>query len=87
MFSCDDLRAALSNYLDNEVPPEVRRALEQHLSECRTCRLLYDTTRHTVRLVTDAGSFEVPEDVSQRMIERLMGRIDAARTDPESSTE
>ena len=53
MFNCEDVRAALSNYMDDEVSPDLRRELEHHLSECRTCRVLYDTTRKTLHIVTN----------------------------------
>ena len=75
MFSCDDVRSALSNYLDDDVPPEVRRELERHLAECRTCQVLYDTTRKTLSLVTNLGSFELPEAVSERLVERILTKL------------
>ena len=82
MFSCDDVRAALSNYIDGDVSPELRRELERHLAECRTCQVLYDTTRKTLRLVTDAGSFEVPEAVSERLVNKILSNLRASQ--PES---
>lgn len=75
MFSCDDMRSALSNYLDDDVPPEVRRELERHLAECRTCQVLYDTTRKTLRIVTNLGSFELPEAASERLVERILTKL------------
>ena len=75
MFSCEDVRAALSNYLDGDVSPDLRRELEQHLAECRTCQVLYDTTRKTLQIVTDVGTFEVPEAVSEQLVKRIMSRI------------
>ena len=75
MFSCDDLRAALSDYLDSELPAEIRRHLERHLTECRTCQVLYDSTRKTLRIVTDSASFDLPEGASERFIERTMERL------------
>ena len=75
MFSCEDVRSALSDYVDGDVSPDIRRELEQHLAECRTCQVLYDTTRKTLRIVTDAGSLEVPEVVSERLIQRIMSGL------------
>ena len=39
------------------------RALEHHLAECRTCQVLYDSTRKTIRIVTDAGAGSCPAGV------------------------
>jgi predicted anti-sigma-YlaC factor YlaD len=76
MLSCEDLRAELSNLLDDDVPHDVRRALEHHLSECSTCRVLYDSTRKTVRIVTDAGAWEVPAAVSERLAARILAALE-----------
>ena len=78
MFSCEDVRAALGDYIDGDVSPNIRGELDRHLAECRTCRVLYDTTRKTLRLVTDIGSFEVPEVVSERLINRIMSGLAAS---------
>jgi anti-sigma factor (TIGR02949 family) len=79
VFSCEDVRAALSDYVDGEVSPELRRELERHLGECRTCQVLYDTTRKTLQIVTNVGSFEVPEAASERLVKRIMSRLTATR--------
>jgi anti-sigma factor RsiW len=77
VFSCDDLRAALSDYLDEELAPELRRSLEVHLAECRTCQVLYDSTRKTLRIVMDSTSFELPEAASEQFVTRTMARLTA----------
>ena len=82
MFSCEDVRAALSDYVDGDVSPDLRRELERHLSECRTCQVLYDTTRKTLQIVTNVGSFEVPEAASERLVTRIMKRLTATRHAP-----
>jgi anti-sigma factor RsiW len=84
VFSCEDVRSALSNYIDDDVSLDLRRELERHLAECRTCQVLYDTTRKTLRLVTDAGSFEVPDTVSERLVNRILSGLRASP--PESGS-
>lgn len=80
MFSCDDLRAELSNLLDGEIAPDLRQDIERHLAHCSTCRIILDTTRKTLRIVTDHGSLELPTEVSDRLTTRI---LDALRN-PES---
>ncbi len=53
MLACKQVLAELSNYLDNEVSPELKRLLEEHLAKCHRCSLVYDTTRRTLKIVTD----------------------------------
>ncbi len=71
MLTCKQVLAELSNYLDDEVGPELKRALEQHLAKCDRCSLIYDTTRQTLTIVNEAGPFEVPLAVSARLYTRL----------------
>ncbi len=79
MLSCGDLLAELSNLLDNEVPAETRHALEEHIAECRTCQVLYDSTSKTIRVVTESGSFELPDAVASRVRSRVMAAIRSGR--------
>ena len=86
MYSCSEVLAELSNYLDDEVTAEIRRELEQHVSHCRTCQVIYDSTRKTLRIVTESQSFELPEDVSMRVTKSIMNKVrGATRQDPPNS--
>ena len=75
MITCDEFFAEFGDYLENRVPPEVRRELELHLSQCRACHVLYDSTRKTVKIVTDSSSFELPKDVADSITDRVMAKI------------
>lgn len=48
--TCQDVLARLSDYLDGEIPPEQRVAIEEHLSACAACFAVADTLRKTVTL-------------------------------------
>lgn len=78
MFSCDDFRDGLSDLVDDEAARALRDQLERHLAECRTCRVLYDSTRKTIRIVTDAGSWELPADVSERLAVKILEAVKKA---------
>jgi hypothetical protein len=75
MITCDEFFAEFGDYLENRVPPEVRQELELHLSQCRACHVLYDSTRKTVKIVTDSRSFEIPQSVSDPIIDRVMSKL------------
>ena len=75
MYSCDEVMDELSNYLDDEVTAEIRREMEAHLAHCRTCQVLYDSARKTLRIVTDSSSFELPEVVSARLMSKIMAGV------------
>jgi anti-sigma factor RsiW len=75
MFSCEEVLAELSNYVDDELTAALRQQLEEHLVHCRTCSAVYDSTRKTLRIVTDSGAFELSEEVSARIANNISTRI------------
>ena len=75
MISCADFIAEIGNYVDGEIASEVRLQLEHHLSHCRSCTVLVDSTRKTLRIVTDTGCFDLPEGAFKPIGERIMARI------------
>ncbi len=75
MISCADFMAEIGNYLEGEVAADVRVQLEQHLAHCQTCTVLVDSTRKTLKIVTDTGTFDLPESTFRPIAERIMARI------------
>lgn len=75
MISCDQVLEELSNFLDDQAARSLRRDLEAHLGECRTCRVLYDSTLKTLRIVTESRSFDLPEGISERMVASIMKKV------------
>jgi putative zinc finger protein len=75
MISCTDFIAGLGNYLEGDVAAEVRRQLESHLAHCRTCQVVYDSTRKTLQIVTESGSFDLPEAASKPIVAKVMDKI------------
>jgi hypothetical protein len=75
MITCEEFLAEIADYLENEVSPEVRKELELHLSQCRACHVLYDSSCKTVKIVTESSSFDLPQSVSDPIIERIMAKL------------
>jgi dihydroneopterin aldolase len=65
----------IGNLLDGEVVAEVRLQLENHLSHCQSCQVLYDSARKTVHIVTDSGSFDLSEAASKSIADKIMARL------------
>jgi Putative zinc-finger len=78
MITCEEFFAEFADYLENQVSPEVRQELELHLSQCRACHVLCDSSHKTIKIVTESSSFELPQSVSNPIIERVMAKL---RTD------
>lgn len=77
MISCQDFITELGNLLDENVASEIRAQLEAHLAHCNTCQVLYDSTRKTLRIVTESGSFDYPEPIAEPLVTKVMDRIRA----------
>jgi len=69
----------IGNYLDGEVAAEVRLRLEAHLSHCETCQVVLDSARKTLQIVTNSGSFDLPQETFRPIAERIMARAREAK--------
>ena len=75
MISCADFVAEIGSYLDGDVAPELRQHLEAHLAHCVTCQIVLDSTRKTLTIVTDSGSFELPREAFEPIAGKIMEKI------------
>ena len=80
MITCDEFFAEFADYLENQVTPEVRQELELHLSQCRACHVLYDSSRKTIKIVSESNSFELPQKVFDPIIDRVMSKLRTERS-------
>ncbi len=78
MITCEEFFAEFGDYLENQVSAEVRQELELHLSQCRACHVLYDSSRKTIKIVSESNSFELPQKTFDPIIDRVMSKL---RTD------
>jgi predicted anti-sigma-YlaC factor YlaD len=71
MLTCEEVLANLSDYFDDECSAELRAQLEDHISKCRRCRVVFDSTGKMLKILVDSEPFEVPLAVSARLYSRL----------------
>lgn len=71
-IDCYQVRWELSDYLEGDLAPQLRRRIEQHFQRCDHCRAVYDDLRNIVRLLGNEEVIELPEGFSQRLYERLL---------------
>jgi predicted anti-sigma-YlaC factor YlaD len=80
MLSCAEFLEEFGDYLDGVADPELRAHLEEHLRECKTCRVIVDSTRKTIQIVTDSDSFTLPAGSVEPLVQQVMARIRAKST-------
>src|ERR1700732_2139538 len=71
VVSCEEGWREISNYLEDDMVPGLRSAMEEHFRSCQHCTAVLDGTRNVIRLYGDDRLFEVPAGFSQRLQRRL----------------
>lgn len=61
-ISCRHVIREISNYIDGQLPLELRRQVEEHLQHCDRCSVLVDTVRKLLFIVGDEEVFPVPSE-------------------------
>jgi predicted anti-sigma-YlaC factor YlaD len=75
MLTCAEFLAEFGEYLERTATPDVRARLEEHLHECSTCQVIVDSTRKTIKIVTESDSFTLPADQVEPFVKDVMSRI------------
>jgi len=71
--------ADLASYMDGDAAEDIRLQIEAHLAHCQTCQVVLDSTRKTLSVVTESGSFELPEAAFKPVAEKVMAKIRGQR--------
>lgn len=70
-ISCREVRRELSNYIDEEVSPELRERIERHMQTCHHCVALLDGMNNVLRLVATGEVLQLPSGFSRRLQQRI----------------
>jgi anti-sigma factor RsiW len=79
VVNCEDVWREVSNYLDGELDPALRMAIEDHTRGCKRCAAVVEGTRNVVEIYGDERILEVPFGFSQRLRRRLDASVVPAR--------
>ena len=85
-LSCEEVRREISNYIDEDMSPRMRRLLEAHLDQCRKCAVLLDSTHNVLVLLADDKRFQLPAGFSLRLRQTLAKEFEKAKTRITSSS-
>lgn len=75
MVSCSEFLAEFGNYMDGEAGADLRRELEAHLAHCRTCQVILDSTRKTLKIVTESGELDLSEPLPEPLVVKIMEKV------------
>jgi anti-sigma factor RsiW len=79
-LSCEEVRREISNYLDDDMSPRMRRLLEAHLEQCYKCAVLLDSTHNMLVLLADEQRFELPAGFSRRVRQMLAKEFEKGKS-------
>jgi len=59
-MNCEELLAAINQYVDGELEPGVCLPFQAHLADCNPCQVVVDNIRQTIQLYHAEEPFEIP---------------------------
>jgi len=77
---CEDAWKAISAHIDENLDAVHRRALNQHLAQCRQCTAVFDGIRNLIQLCRDERVFILPDGFHERLEKRITEIIVAGET-------
>ena len=69
--TCERVWQEISNYIEGDVEPGLRAAMDQHFHTCTRCTSVLDGTRNVIQLYGDERIIEVPSGFERRLERRL----------------
>jgi anti-sigma factor RsiW len=76
MLRCRDISDLLLDYVDGELPPAVRRQLDEHLTDCPGCLGFLNTYRHTVSVAHDLRCEDIPPELQAKLRSFLKEKLE-----------
>jgi len=66
-MTCEQIEKLLSPYIEDELTPEDRRAVDEHLKICPDCTSLLSFLQETTESLSDFPELEVTEDLRAKL--------------------
>ena len=59
-MKCEELLAALNQYVDGELDPGICDPFQEHLKGCNPCQIVVDNIRQTIKLFKAEERYDLP---------------------------
>lgn len=73
-MKCEEMLAALNEYVDGDLDPAICQSFQQHLEGCNPCQIVIDNIRGTIQLFQDGKPYEMPPEFHQKLSSLLRRR-------------
>jgi hypothetical protein len=75
VVKCEQVWLEISNYLEGDVDPGLRAAMDEHFRTCQRCSSVLAGTRNVISLYGDERTMEVPSGFGRRLERRLAQNV------------
>lgn len=79
VLKCEEVWPEISNYLEEDLDPALKLAMDEHFAQCRHCTAVLNGARNVVELYGDEKMFALPVGFSERMREGLADEIEGKK--------
>lgn len=76
-MNCEQVWKEVSNYVEGDIAPATREAMDDHFHTCQRCRSVLDGTRNVIRLYSDERMIDVPSGFERRLEKRISQSVRA----------
>ncbi len=73
-MKCEEMMAALNDYVDGELDPSFCESFESHLAGCNPCEIVVDNIRKTITLYKAGKPYEMPPEFQRQLHQVLRDR-------------
>jgi predicted anti-sigma-YlaC factor YlaD len=73
-MNCEELLAALNEYVDGEAAAGICKAFEEHLWGCNPCQVVVDNIRGTITLYKAGEPYALPPEFHESLSRLLKAR-------------
>lgn len=78
--NCELVWREVSNYVDGEIDPALRSAMDEHFQSCPKCRSVLEGMRNVIGLYGDERMMEAPAGFGRRLENRLAQSVRPGRS-------
>ena len=71
MKKCNPNIQNICDYIDGELEESLCKEIDEHLKECRNCRIMVDTLRQTVVLCREGKQERLPAEIENKLNDAL----------------
>jgi len=79
VVKCEDVWREISNYLEEDLDPALKLAMEEHFAQCTGCQSVRDGMRNVIGLYGDKAMFPLPTGFYPRLHDRLADQVEGKR--------